>query len=89
MEGRKTFSISPYPQLQSLGPVTWVASGLQREQSIKEVVTHTGKFIKIDEEMKIDGVILDKYSRVRMDIEVDKPLLRGRFIRSRGKRYWI
>ncbi|KAK9109686.1 hypothetical protein Sjap_017746 [Stephania japonica] len=56
------------------------------EEAVKEVVCHIGKFIALK---KLNKIILDRYKRVRMEINVKNPLMRGRFIRKKDKRYWV
>ncbi|KAK9162946.1 hypothetical protein Syun_003848 [Stephania yunnanensis] len=57
--------------------------------ALKEVVRYVGKYIKKDEDMKVDGVVLDNYKRARMEIDVEKSMLRGMFIRRKERRYWV
>ncbi|KAK9099015.1 hypothetical protein Syun_026060 [Stephania yunnanensis] len=35
------------------------------------------------------GVLPNKFSRVRMGIDVDKPLIRGRYVKRKEMQYWV
>ncbi|KAK9102680.1 hypothetical protein Sjap_019934 [Stephania japonica] len=60
-----------------MGSVAWAPLRLPRLRNVEGSSSSCWHFHKKDEDMRVNGVILNNYKRVRMEIDVEKPLLRG------------
>ncbi|KAK9089579.1 hypothetical protein Scep_028661 [Stephania cephalantha] len=59
------------------------------EESVREITKHISRSIRLDEEIRVDEVVLERYSHFRVEIDVDKPLQRGRIIHINDRIYLI